>query len=129
MLHDGRPGADVVRVAQPARLGVEDGLDGAARVGGEDGGAGQHGLEGHDAKVFVGRGVDEEAGRVQEGGLEGGRDGEEENDGDVARGREGRDEGVVGEVGEGEGVGEAFEFGVIFDVFGDSRVVSAWKCE
>lgn len=50
--------------------------------------------------MLVGGGVDEEACRVEERGFEGGWDGEEEDDGDVARGGEGCDEGVVGEVGE-----------------------------
>ena len=78
--HDGGPGRDVVGVAQPAGLGVADGLDGPARVGGEDGDAGEHGLEGHDAKVLVGGGVDEQAGGAEERRLEGVGDGEEEED-------------------------------------------------
>lgn len=128
MLHDRRPSFDISRIAQPAGLGVEDGLDGAAGVGGKHGGAAQHGLEGHDAEVLVGGRVDEQAGGVQERGFEGGGDREEEDDGDGGRRGEGGDEVVVGEVREGEGVGEGFEFGVVFDVFGDSRVVAACVC-
>lgn len=127
--HDGGPGGHVVRVAQPARLRVADGLDGPARVGGEDGPAGEHGLEGHDAKVLVGGGVDNEVGRGEESGLEGVWDGEEEDDLGGGRqrvrqggGRRGAGDGVVGEV---ERRGELAELLVALDVFGDAEVVAA----
>lgn len=126
--HDSRPRADIFRVAQPASLRVLYRLDGTARVGGKDRHAGEHGLEGHDAEVLVGGGVDQEPGHAQEGGFDGVWYGEEEEDGGVAgNGREGgRFEGCDGVVFERAGGGEGFELGVVFDVFGNSGVVAAW---
>ena len=76
--------------------------------------------------MFVGRGVDEEAGGIQERGFQRGGDGTEEDDGDGRGDGEGGDEGVGGGVGEGEGGGERGEGVVVEDIFADLGVVATW---
>lgn len=95
-IHDGRPSGHVLRVTEPTRPFIEDCFFRPAVVGGQDGNASKHGFEGHDAEVFVGGRVDEEAGGAEEGVFEGRGDGEEEEDGDGGGGGEGGDEGFGG---------------------------------
>lgn len=125
--HDVGPGRRVGRVAQPACFPVGNGLDGPARVGGQHGDAREHGLEGHDAKVLVCRGVHEQAGGAEERRLERAGDAEEEEHLGVW-GRGGRAElrGREGVVREREGRRERLELGVVEDVFGDAGVVAAF---
>ncbi|KAH6608235.1 hypothetical protein Trco_004548 [Trichoderma cornu-damae] len=122
--HDVGPGIDVFRVAQPAGFGIPYRLDGTARVGGENGNASQHGLEGHDAEMLVGGRVDQEASRAEEPRFDRIGDGEEEEDGGVAGdgGEGGGVEGRDGVVAEGAGRGQALELGVVFDVFGHTGI-------
>lgn len=129
--HDGGPGGHVGRVAQPARGRVADRLDGPARVCGEDGAAGEHGLEGHDAEMLVGGGVDDEVGRGEQGRLERVWHRQEEDDGGLGRqgggqvgGGGGPGDAVVGEV---QRRGELAQVVVVLDVFGDAGVVAAWQ--
>ncbi|PMB68569.1 hypothetical protein BM221_005149 [Beauveria bassiana] len=122
----------VAHARGPARLGLDDGLGGAARVGGEDGHAREHGFEGHDAKVLVGGSVDEEGGGAQQLGLEGGGHGEEEEDGGGCVGglaRGGVVGGVDGVVDEVALIGEGLQFAVVVDIFGDATVVAAGEDE
>lgn len=76
--------------------------------------------------MLVGRGVDQEGGGAEEGGLEVGGDIEEEEDGYVGGRSEGRDDGLGGYGLEVEGCGKGDQLGVVVDVFGDAGVVASY---
>ena len=77
--------------------------------------------------MLVGRGVEQQAGGTQEGVLDRGRDGWEEENGAVGDGWCGGDGagGGDGGVGEGELVREGLELGQVLNIFFDSSIIAA----